>query len=322
MIKIMDLIDKKLLCELDLNCRSPLSKIARKLRVNRNVVSYRIKKLEEKEINRYVCSLNLGLLGYKTYKVYFKVQGSKPRMEEQFIKDVISNKQVISFLKTEGAFDYSLAIAVRTILELDEFLMGLKNSFQDFIKDYFVSIVVYTKIFKLNKLLLGQKQGMPKFERFSGEEETVQIDEKDKAILKELAQHANMPIVDLAKKTGLSIDIVKYRLKGLSNGVINSFRAIFNLDRMGYYHYVLMLKVRQATKKDEEKLVGWCASRQEVIYCTKRIGYFDFEIHTAVRNIDELNSIISALKEEFSELIESYEMVINTKLLKLDYVPF
>jgi DNA-binding Lrp family transcriptional regulator len=170
--------------------------------------------------------------------------------------------------------------------------------------------------------LFGQKQGILKFEKYSGEDKQVTIDEKDIKILKELSQTANLSIIELAKRTKLSVDVIKYRLKSLNQRLIGSYRIMLNLNKLGYYHYVIMLRVRQATKQDEEKLISWCSLKRSVIYCTKRIGYFDFEINVAIKNINELNQFLSELKTEFGEMIDSYDTIINSQLLKLDYAPF
>lgn len=319
----MDLIDNKIMCALDDNCRKPISQIAHDLRIGRNVIAYRIKNLEAQGIiSNYICSLNLGKLGYKTYKIYFKIKSSVKDLEKEFSDFLIKNSSVIHCLKTEGSFDYSAAIAVKKILELDNFLTEIKNKFGEIIIDYSVSIVVYTKIFKLNKLLLDQKEKATKFDNYSSEEEILRIDEKDKKIIKLLSQNSNLSILDIAEKTNLTVDIAKYRIKKLSGNIINSYRAVFNLNKLGYYHYVLMLKMRQANKKDEEKLVDWCIKRKNVLYCTKRIGQFDFEINIAITDIQNLNLFIDNFKENFSDLINSYELIINSKPLKLNYVPF
>ena len=87
----MDIIDRKLLCELDQNCRTPLSQIAKKLRIGRNVADYRIKRLEKKGIIRaYIATTNLALLGYKTYRIYFKTQHHEKQKE--FVQFLIKQK--------------------------------------------------------------------------------------------------------------------------------------------------------------------------------------------------------------------------------------
>lgn len=319
----MDRTDKKILCALDENCRVPISRLAKELRLSRSVVGYRIKKLEQEGIiTKYICSMNLGLLGYKTYKVYVKILNVKPGLEESFVAYLLEDKHVIHCLKTEGAFDYSATVAIQSIQELDEFLMGLKNKFKELIRDYWVSILVYSKVFKLSKLLLGEKKEWPKIEKYSSEGKTASIDEEDKKVLRSLAQAANLPMLELARKTKLSIDIVKYRLKKLSKTMVSGYRIMLNLNKLGVYHYVVMLRLRQASHKDEERLVSWCALKSNVMYCSKRIGYFDFEINAAITDINNLNEFMAELKKDFSEIIGSQDTMINSKLLKLNYVPF
>jgi len=318
----IDLIDKKILCELDLNSREPVSKLAKKLKIGRNVVNYRIKRLEEIGIIRnYICSINLGLLGYKTYKIFIKVNNPDKETEDKFVKELLSNNTVLHVIKTEGSFDYTVTVAVKGVLGLDDFLMNIKSRFEELIKNYEVSIVVYSRIFKLNKILLNEKQAI-KFEKYSGEDKKIKIDEKDKLILKQLSQNANMNIVDISEKTKLSLDVVKYRLKQLTQKAVNSYRVMLNLNKLGYYHYVTMIRMKSATKEDEEKLLDWCAMKKNVLFCTKKIGFFDFEINAAITNIDDLNEFLSELRRDFGNFIENYELIINSKLLKLNYVPF
>lgn len=319
----MDLIDKKIMCALDSNCRKPLSKIAHDLRIGRNVIGYRIKNLEKEGIIlKYICSINLGKLGYKTYKIYFKIQSSAQNSIKEFANFLIRHDSIIHCIKTEGSFDYSVAIAVKTIIDLDNFLTEIKTKFGNIIKDYFVSIIIYTKVFKLNKLLLDKKEKVIKSEKYSSEEEIYKIDEKDKKIIHILAQKSNLSLLEIAEKTNLTIDIVKYRLRKLSDNIVTSYRPVFNLNKLGYYHYVLMLKMRHLGEKTEKDLLSWCAYKENVIYCTKRIGYFDFEINIAITNIENLNSFIEDFKKSFTPFIDSYELIINSELLKLNYVPF
>ncbi len=315
----MDLIDKKILCELDTNCRTPLSQLASKLRIGRNVAAYRINRMEESGIiQKYICSINLGKLGYRTYRIYFKI-GVKESYK--FVQSMLNSSKVIHCIKTEGAFDYSVTIAVKSIVELDDFLMEVKSKFSDIIRDYAISIVVYSKIFKLNKLLLGTKEVLPKIEKYSGEEEKEEIDSADRMILKVLSQDANLQITEIAKRSGLSIDIVKYRLKSFDR-VVSSYRAIMDLNKLGYYHYVIMLKIKRASKSDESRLVSWCSLKNNVLYSVKRIGAHDFEVNVAIRSIEELNAVISDIKEEFGEVIDSYDVMLYSEMLKLNYVPF
>ncbi len=318
----MDLLDKKILCALDLNCRTPIANIAKNLRTNRNVVAYRIKNLEnEGIISKYICSINLGKLGYKTFKIYFSTRGDK-KFEQEFINNLKENKLIIHLIKTEGDSDYSASIVTKNLVELDQFIMKLKNTFGDYIKNYYVSIIIYSKVFKLNKLLLNEKQQLLKFDKYSSEEEQIQVDNEDILILKELSQDANKSIIEIAKNTKLGLDLIKYRLKKLNNNLINSYRLMLNFNKLGFFHYVIKLQTKNIKESDENRLFTWCAIKNNIMYCTKRIGNFDYEINVTIKNIEELNNFLREFKSEFDNIIDHYELAVNSELLKLNYIPF
>ena len=75
MITKLDLIDKRLLFELDNNSRESISKLSKKLRVNRNVLKFIINRLIKREIIRdFVTLIRPPSLGFIPYKFSFKLQ--------------------------------------------------------------------------------------------------------------------------------------------------------------------------------------------------------------------------------------------------------
>lgn len=317
----MDALDWNILGELNANCRAPLTSLAKKLKVGRNVIAYRLDNLEKGGvIKNYICSLDLGKLGYKTYKIYFKTRNTAS--EKSFVERLVQNKQAISVVKIEGSFDYSCVIAVKSVRELDTFLTQLKSDFRDIIRDCIVSIVVYSRLDKFWKPFAQKRYEQLGFIEYSGEGSEAIVDETDKRLLQELGQNANMPLVKLAKKTGLSLDIVKYRLKKLGKSVINLFRIELDLNKLGLFHYVILLQTRPAAVSDERKLLAWCSFKNSVMYCTKTIGHFDFEINIVIKGINDLNAFLSEIKSGFGGIVDSYEVILTSKSLKLNYVPF
>jgi len=68
--------------------------------------------------------------------------------------------------------------------------------------------------------------------------------------------------------------------------------------------------------------VAWSALEPHVLYLSKKIGLADFDLNLVVANVDELTRFLGVLKARFGPVIDSYDLVINTGLLKLNYVPF
>lgn len=318
----MDIIDKKIICELDENCRVPISLLARNLKISRNIAGYRIKRLEDEGIiTKYICSMNIGLLGFRAYKVYWKVR-PQIRDEELFVDELMQNRKVIRVLKMEGSFDYATVFACDHLRELDDFLMTTKTHFSQLISDYQVGIVAYTNVFSLRKLFLDEARAREKQASFSGGHTKLVLDGKDKAILHVVAEEARISVVEIAKKTGLSVDVVLYRLRHLEKSIIHTYRALFDFSKLGYFHYVFLLQIRSATKADETRLVEWCRNYRSVLFCTKKIAQFDFEINAAIASIEELNGFIFDLKREFGHIIDNYETLVISDVMKLQYAPF
>ena len=63
----MDEIDKKILIELVQNSKIPISQLAKKIKVSRDIASYRLNKLKSTGIIRdYITEIDINKLGYKS----------------------------------------------------------------------------------------------------------------------------------------------------------------------------------------------------------------------------------------------------------------
>jgi len=319
----MDLLDRKIMKELDLNCRQSHAKIARRVRSSKAVINYRIRKLErEGVIKKYIASINLGKLGYNTFKLYFKLFGLDEKIRKEFTDFICKIPNVIHCIRTEGAFDFSVVIATKNIIKLDQIISVIRNRFSAIIKDYRLSIIVSTRVFGRAKVLLGKVEPVPRVETFSGAICDFGIEEKDRKILRLLSEDASQSILDVAKKSALSVDVVKYRMKKMvSSGIINNFRILFDAGKLGYQHYVFLLNMRKATKKDEEKFATWCQYNKSVMYITKRVGFWDYETHVALKDVGEYNAFVSSLEKELGDILGDYETITHLEVLKLTYFP-
>lgn len=317
----MDVLDNKIICILERDCRTPISQIAKQLRTNRNVITYRLNNLKNRGIiNKYITAINLGKLGYSTYKIYFKI--SQSNNSNELIDFLKTKKEIIHLIKLEGEYNLSCVIVAKNIVEFDNYLTEIKSKFEKNIKDLQVNIVVYSKIFKFEKLLLGAKNQPTKVEKYSSDETKVTLDKIDKKILHALSQNATLSYIELTKKTGFTLDIVKYRMRKLKESIISAFRILFDLSKFGYFHYVILIKSKNMKKSDENKLITWSTMKQNVMYCTKRIGKYDFKINVAIKDINDLRNFINEFQKEFAEKTDSYSTILVSEILKLNYVPF
>ena len=67
----IDLKDRKILYELDLNCRQSNAQIGKKVGLGRDVVAYRIRRMQEEGvIKAFWTAIDTFRLGYNVYRIY------------------------------------------------------------------------------------------------------------------------------------------------------------------------------------------------------------------------------------------------------------
>jgi DNA-binding Lrp family transcriptional regulator len=140
----LDSKDKKIIEQLQMNARQTIAEIAKKTKLPRDVVVYRIKKLEqEKVIRQHHTMLNPQKLGYPLYVyVGFSCYNLKPEEENKFINSLKLNKQIVYVAKNSGRWDFSIAVCSKNYAEFDEILREIRQKFIDVIKDIEVLPVI------------------------------------------------------------------------------------------------------------------------------------------------------------------------------------
>src|SRR3989339_237252 len=90
----LDKIDLKLLAELDKNCRTPSTILAKKVLKSRQAVEYRIEQLTQKRIiTSFNTAINPHRMGYKLFKIYLKLR-NLPEEKNKLLDYLKSSAQV------------------------------------------------------------------------------------------------------------------------------------------------------------------------------------------------------------------------------------
>jgi len=133
----LDSKDKKILYELQENCRQTIAEIAKKTRLPRDVVVYRIKKLEETGvIERHHTMLNHSKLGYPLYVyVCFSCYNIKTEEETKFINYLKGHKQIIYVAKNSGKYDFTIGVCAKDYKQFDDIIREVRQKFANAIKD-------------------------------------------------------------------------------------------------------------------------------------------------------------------------------------------
>lgn len=105
-MKDIDLYDKKILCELDLNARISASKLGKKINLPKESVNYRIKNLIKKGIISYIYTLiNASMFGYNYYRVSIKLDKHTKEIEKKILDFLFKEPSCTNIRLTDGTFN-------------------------------------------------------------------------------------------------------------------------------------------------------------------------------------------------------------------------
>lgn len=128
---------------------------------------------------------------------------------------------------------------------------------------------------------------------------------KDKKILNELEMNARISQTQLAKKVGLSKQVVNYRIENLEKEkIIQGYNAIIDLNTLGKTIYVVYLKLIKISTSEEQDWIEKIEKHKNVMATGKNFGEWDLTIVIQAKNNQELESTIKNLTKNREKQIK------------------
>lgn len=149
------------------------------------------------------------------------------------------------------------------------------------------------------------------------------LDEIDWRILETIMFDARLPISQIARKTGLSRDVITYRLdKMVGEKTILSFLTRVNLPKLGYstWGYV-HLRFQNLTGEREQEFIDYIRESPNIIFAHSTLGSWDFGIEFFAKDPKHFFNIQKDLKEKFGDIIKDSETGSFVEVYKIQYVP-
>lgn len=316
----IDMKDRKILYELDRDCRQSNAQIAKKVGLSKQVVNYRINKLQEDGIiKNHIALLNVLKLGFLPYRVLLQFQNMNPEKESRIIKHLQNNANVNWIASCFGRWDLTFVFTAKTILEFNKNLNEALKPYESLIREKESLLMTGLYQFTRNYLIDG-KEKVSLY--FGGEPKETKLDGMNLKIIEILSENARENIVEIAKQLNTTVDIVRHRIKKLiENNLIQSFRSVINRDILGYQQWNILIKTQNLTEEKEKQFISFLKEVPNVIYVTKYVNNFNIGFELEVRNMEELHGILTELRYKFSDVIKSYETILFFKEYKITYIP-
>ncbi|MBT7903162.1 Lrp/AsnC family transcriptional regulator [Candidatus Woesearchaeota archaeon] len=318
----LDNKDKLILFELDRAGRQPINELARKTRLSRDVVRYRIKQLEEKKvITNYITLIDFTKLGYRIVRLYLKLQSTTKTTETEMINFFSKMDEVIVSYRTDGHYDIALGFLVNDLRDYQKAYEQILIKYRKFIVEknfcVFTNFIHYFR----NYLLLDSPKSKKDFtELTTGSWEKFDYDLMDLKILKEISENARMSLRNLSTTLNTPLTTIKYRLKRLEKEkVIVAYRALIDFNKLGYKYYKVDLILEDL--KIIPGLQEYVRNNPNIIYRDVAVGGSDFEFDCELASQDNFYEMIEEIKQLFPGKIRSYFYYKSIKIHKYLFFP-
>ncbi len=295
-----DLKDKKILVELDTNCRQSNTSIAKKVLLSKDAVGYRIKQFEKKKVvEGYRTLIDVKRLGYTQYRVLFQLVNVNKEKLDKLIQSLKEENIVWGIAINEGEWDLAFTCLTKTDIEFNDFYENLMSSHRTIIKNRVISHIL--KYHEVGRGYLANKRQQVLKPAINSE--TVEIDRIDHQILQLLSENARMKLVDMSKRFGLSSMLIHQRIKKLEKQkIIIGYKANINVLRLGRDYYGIKMNLNDYSEK--EQILNELYSLKEMTAVIYALGGYDLEFDLEVKDTKEFHEIINNLRNKFSSIRE------------------
>ena len=144
---------------------------------------------------------------------------------------------------------------------------------------------------------------------------TLKLDLKDKKILHILDMDARESYSQIAKKVGLSKEVVNYRIKNLEKkGIVKGYYVITDMAKLGYASYRILLSFQNISEEQQKKIINYAKKNISFGWVATLEGRWNVVIIIWAKNVYEFKNIYDRFMMKFSKFIQKRVVTIATAI--------
>jgi len=299
----IDSYDKKIMYELDFNSRIPISALARKVRLPKETVNYRIKRLEAAGTLRYFHALiNASHLGYLYYRVGFKFRSMTAKMETEIVEFLAEEKSCANIRIGEGRYDVVFLAIHKTAGTLKEFLERFGQLFGDELVHKDIHKIVNS--YKMSRRMFFEGQRV-KITLPHSEQKDYPIDRVDQGILRAFAHTARIHLVELADRLHADPKVIRYHIDRLEERKVIAGYTM-SVDYLQFEAERVELHLSLKHHGLVNQIIDFFDEMRTCTYAYELIGTDDLSLELYVEDDEQLRLILRRFRERFADNYLSY----------------
>ncbi len=150
----------------------------------------------------------------------------------------------------------------------------------------------------------------------------IAIDEKDRKILAQLDDDARQSDSEIAKKVGLSKQVVNYRIQKLvEQKIITNFYSIINVGSLGLNSYYVFLQLEKINKQQEKEILEKLKNLDYVGWLIEGTGRWDVILTIYADSVSMFDKLLTQTLSLCENHIHEYSFTIQIQAEHISY-PF
>ncbi len=307
----LDVKDRKILAELDLNARATYQEIGKTTGLSKESALYRIKNLEKKGIiGRYTTLVNFSKLGYTSFAVFNRFQNVTEETRKEIIEYLAGIPELLWIGLVGGKFDMVFALICKSVFQFNMIYYGILTKYGKYLVDNTIAIRTELRQHK-RKYLVSEEPGRYAPPFFGKEPEVEELDGLDSSVLSLMSNNARISVVELAGILGRPASTISLRIRQMEKrGIIQGYTTYIKAQSYGMQSYRLLLRLDNMEERSRKLLFSYVHSNPRMILGIETVGEWNFEITLEVESHEELQQEIAKLRNEFDKVIKNVEFLI------------
>lgn len=325
MVKI-DTKDRRILTELDMDARMPFTQLAKKVGLSRQVVEYRIKRMQKEEIIFGALAIfDSVVAGFNWYRVLVRLLKVNKEEKDRLISTLKNNEKVMWLGEVGGNWDLVVNFVCRDNFEFNSVFEKLSVEFGSFIRDY--EILVYMNVTDLERsYLLSQEKvrhrARKEFFHEMKYNSKLILDGIDWKIIRKLSSNAWKTNIEIAKSLGMTSNTIRNRISIMKkNKLILGYRLFINPQILGFRSHMLFLEITKLDTEREKELFSFLKGCENITFLVKHMGKYRIGMEIETETEEKFQEIFVDIRGRFSDIITGFESFPLFKDHAINYFP-
>jgi DNA-binding Lrp family transcriptional regulator len=306
------------------NAREKLRDISALLKKTPQRLKYSLKILEKEGVLYSPhCVFDYSYLGLIMFRVYFKGGYISEKDKGKIIEELSRNPYVVSIYELSGEFDLAIEIESKNPSRFNKELKKVGDLIPT-LNNYKVLVNIVTHIYP--KLYLIKEMDSAQWEQgeiiVGGDREVLNFSNNEMMVMRSLLRHPKMRFTRLARESALNVKTMMSEIRLLKERkIIRGFRYLIDCGKLGVSKYRLFLKLHNLSKERDSQLLEYFKKTKGIVQVSKTVGDWDMEVDIEAFENSRIRFLINQLREEFKDVIQSFNLIEFMMYHKKSYLP-